>query len=179
MDVSWKVVSLVGTVGMTLFCLTAHAAAQERPAPPANDQLPQSEPSSMDRVKDALAREPALVIHLPTFRSGTTERRPGYFDLAEPVALSKQPPVWNAGWHNEFLAMVTPPEFRTWQAFTNSDLLQVSATSMGAALFGKGLAAVSDWRQTAREAQAREEVDRALADFLATQSGATPEVVRR
>ena len=47
----------------------------------ASDQPTQaSEPSSMDRIKDALAREPALVIHLPTFRSGTTERRPGYFD---------------------------------------------------------------------------------------------------
>jgi hypothetical protein len=165
---------------MSLLCLTARAAAQERPVAIATDQPTQaSEPSSMDRIKDALGRESALVIHLPTFRSGTTERRPGYFDLAEPVALPKQPPAWNAGWHNEFLAMVTPPEFRMWQAFTNSDLLQVSATSLAAALFGKGLTAVSDWRQTAREAQARDEVDRALADFLATQSGATPEVVRR
>jgi hypothetical protein len=133
----------------------------------------------MDRIKDALAHEPVLIIHLPTFRSGTTERRPGYFDLAEPVALPKPPPVWNAGWHSEFLAMVTPPEFRTWQAFTNSDLLQVSATSLAVALFGKGLTAVSDWHQNAREAQARDEVDRALADFLAAQSGATPEVVPR
>jgi hypothetical protein len=178
--VSRKIARLVVTVVMTLFCVTVRAAAQERPVAAANDQPTQaSEPSSMDRIKDALAREPALVIHLPTFRSGITERRPGYFDLAEPVALPKHPPVWNAGWHNEFLAMVTPPEFRMWQAFTNSDLLQVSATSLASGLFGKGLTSVSDWRQTAREAQAREEVDRALADFLATQSGATPEVVRR
>ena len=73
--------------------------------------------------------------------------------------------------------MVTPPEFRTWQAFTNTDLLQISATSLAAALAGKALGVVGDWRRNAREAEARDEVDRALTEFLATKAGATPEIV--
>jgi hypothetical protein len=132
---------------------------------------------SISRIREALAREPVIVIRQPTFRAGITERRPTSFDLTEDTKSLKEPPVWNAGWHNEFLSMVTPPEFRTWQAFTNGELLQISATSLAGALMGKALGAVGDWRRNTREAEARDEVDRALADFLATKAGATPEVV--
>jgi hypothetical protein len=132
---------------------------------------------SIARIREALAREPVIVIRQPTFRTGITEHRPTSFDLTEDTKPVKEPPAWNAGWHNEFLSMVTPPEFRTWQAFTNGELLQISATSLAAALADKALGAVGDWRRNSREAEARDEVDRALADFLATKAGATPEVV--
>jgi hypothetical protein len=146
------------------------AAAQD--APDAQPEI-----ASLARIREALAHEPALVIRQPTFHVTTSERRPTSFDLSEDTKPLREPPIWNAGWHNEFLTMVTPPEFRMWQAFTNTDLLQISATSLAAALAGKALAPIGDWRRSAREEAARDEVDRALAEFLATHSGATPVVV--
>jgi hypothetical protein len=140
-------------------------------------QASAAETWSIARIREALARDPVIVIRQPTFRTGITERRPTSFDLTEDTKPLREPPVWNAGWHNEFLSMVTPPEFRTWQAFTNTDLLQISATSLAAALAGKTFSAVGDWRRNAREAEARDEVDRALTDFLTTKAGATPEIV--
>jgi hypothetical protein len=140
-------------------------------------QASAAEALSIARIREALAREPVIVIRQPTFRAGITERRPTSFDLTDDTKPPREPPVWNAGWHNEFLSMVTPPEFRTWQAFTNTDLLQISATSLAAALAGKALGAVGDWRRNAREAEARDEVDRALTEFLATKAGAIPEIV--
>jgi hypothetical protein len=147
----------------------------------AEDRAPAATPEmwSIARIREALAHEPVLLIRQPTFRIGTTERRPSWFDLAADRKPLAEPPIWNAGWHNEFLTMVTPPEFRMWQAFTNTDLLQISATSLAGALAGKAIGAVSDWRRNVREAEARDEVDRALGEFLASQAGAAPEIVSR
>jgi len=152
------------------------AAAQERgtEATPAQQD---GELWSIARIREALAREPVLVIRQPTFHIATSERRPTSFDLEADTKPLREPPMWNAGWHNEFLTTVTPPEFRMWQAFTNTDLLQISATSLAAALAAKVIEPVSNWRRNAREDAARDEVDRALADFLATHAGATPEIV--
>jgi hypothetical protein len=133
---------------------------------------------SLGRIKAALAHEPVLMLaEPPTFRSGVTEHRPGYFDLPPLFAPEKAPPTWSAGWHNEFLNMVTPPEFRTWQAFTNTDLLEVSLTSLAGALAGKATQAVKDARQRAREDAARREVDEQLAAFLAARGLGVPQVV--
>lgn len=148
------------------------SAKADAPSPQPDNDL-----WSIARIRDALAREPVLVIHQPTFRIATSERRPTSFDLAADPKPLREPPTWNAGWHNEFLTMVTAPEFRMWQAFTNTDLLQISATSLAAALAAKVIEPVSNWRRNASEAAARDEVDRALADFLATHAGATPEIV--
>jgi hypothetical protein len=164
--ISWVVVLAAALTGGT----ARSAAAQE-----ATDAQP--EISSIARIREALAHEPALVIRQPTFHVTTSERRPTSFDLTDDTKPLHEPPTWNAGWHNEFLTMVTPPEFRMWQAFTNTNLLQISATSLAAAVAEKALAPIRDWRRDAREAQARDEVDRALADFLARHAGATPLVV--
>jgi hypothetical protein len=153
------------------------AASEVAADPRSEGPTATSEAWSIDSIREALDRDPVIVIRQPMFRTGITERRPTSFDLTKDTAPAKEPPIWNSGWHNEFLSMVTPPEFRTWQAFSNADLLQISATSLAAALAGKAVRAVSDWRQHANEAAARAEVDRALAEFLATKAGATPEIV--
>jgi hypothetical protein len=178
-DVTVAIARRVIAAVLALLWMTGSSAAQDAivPGPLERTPGPSTEAASIARIREALAREPILVIRQPTFRTGITERRPTSFDLTENSEPLKEPPIWNAGWHNEFLTMVTPPEFRTWQAFTNTDLLQISATSLAAALAGKATGAVSDWRRSASEAEAREEVDRALEEFLATKSGATPEVV--
>jgi hypothetical protein len=160
--------------------LATSGSAQTSGAPEASTvaaPLPAAETWSIARIRDALARERVLVIRQPTFRTGITERRPSSFDLTEDTKRVGEPPIWNGGWHNEFVSMVTPPEYRTWQAFTNTDLLQLSATGLAAALAGKALVGVNDWRQAAREAAARDEVDRALAEFLSTRAGATRAIV--
>jgi hypothetical protein len=174
-----------GLLAVSFVIWTAGVSAAQAPAPPEvpaaaeEHDVPAATADtwSIARIREALAREPVLVIRQPTFRVGTTERRPSSFDLTENTRPVSEPPTWSAGWHNEFLSMVTPPEFRTWQAFTNTDLLQISATSLAAALASKAIGAVGDWRRDAREAEARDEVDRALAEFLATKAGAVPEIV--
>ncbi len=172
-----------GFLAVSLVIWTAGVSAAQTPAPEGlaaaehNISGTRAETWSIARIREALAREPALVIRQPTFRIATIERRPTSFDLSEDTRPIEEPPTWNAGWHHEFLSMVTPPEFRPWQAFTNTDLLQISATSLAAALAGKAIGAVGDWRRDAREAEARDEVDRALEEFLTTKAGAIPEIV--
>jgi hypothetical protein len=162
--------------------LAAPAWAQE---PSQADAGPPVDPSplSLDKIRAGLAHQPVIVFDAqPTFRSGVSEHRPGYFDLAPQFELPKEAPTWNTGWHNEFLTMVTPPEFRLWQAFTGNELLQVAGLTFVesglASLAGDGLKAMADARQRSRENAARREVDDALSEFLAGKVG-VPQVVTR
>jgi hypothetical protein len=167
------------SVGLVTVLFLAGSGRAQEPAPidTSHPSATSELPVSLDKIKEGLAHQPVIVLdQQPMFRSGTSERRPRYFDLSEQFALPKEPPVWNPGWHNEFLSMVTPPEFRQWQAFAGIDLLQLSATSLAeagvAALVGKGLRAIADTRDAAREDAARREVDQALAAFFAAKAAA-------
>lgn len=128
-------------------------------------------PVSVDRIRDALKRTDVLVLdQQPVFRSGVTEHRPRSFDLPNLFAEPKAARVWQRGWHDEFVNMVTPPEFRQWQAFSGTDLSQVAATSLAEALMTRGIRAAADAASSAREAAARRTVDAALASFFAARS---------
>src|SRR5262245_48194123 len=101
------------------------AAAQE--ATSTTVQPADPSPLSLEKIKAGLLHQPLIVFDAqPTFRSGVSEHRPSYFDLDNQFALPRAAPTWNTGWHNEFLTMVTPPEFRMWQAFTGKELVQVA-----------------------------------------------------
>ena len=138
-------------------------------AAPTADNAPEegSLPVSLNRIRAGLSKTSVLVLdHQPVFRSGVVEYRPRGFDLPSLFTTSKAAPTWQNTWHDQFINMVTPPEFRQWQAFSGTDLLQVAVTSAAQALGARGLRAVSGALHDAREAAARQEVDAALAQYL-------------
>jgi hypothetical protein len=146
----------------------SEAPARSAVAPAGDAALADALPVSLDRIRRQLAREPVLILDRePTFRSGVTERRSPDFDRANLDSARTQAPVWQTGWHDEFVNMVTPPEFRQWQAFTGTDLLQVAATSVVQALAGKAITAASSAIREAHGAAVRRQVDEALAQYLA------------
>jgi hypothetical protein len=161
-------------------CLAAPAWAQQAEAASAHQAsavlVPSSGdaktlPVSIDRIRDALKRTDVLVLdQQPVFRSGVTEHRPRSFDLPNLFAEPKAARVWQRGWHDEFVNMVTPPEFRQWQAFSGTNLAQVAATSLAQALMARGIRAAADAASAAREAAARRTVNAALASFYAASS---------
>ncbi len=152
---------------------SAHQVSAVLTAPSAGDA--EGLPVSVDRIRDALKQRTAVLVldQQPVFRSGVTEHRPRSFDLPNLFAEPKAAPVWQRGWHDEFVNMVTPPEFRQWQAFSGTNLAQVAATSLAEALTARGIRAAADAASSAREAAARRTVDAALAGFFAATSAAS------
>jgi hypothetical protein len=154
----------------------AVATAQEAPPVAASDPVsrPETEDPSLERIRKELARQPTFVLQTGrVFRLDVTERRPRYFDLPPLLATPKQPTLATPRWHDEFLSMVTPPEFRTWQAFTGKDLVMVAGTNLAmvgaASVVGAAINEIVRARRNAHEGEARREVDQALDAFLAVQ----------
>lgn len=120
-----------------------------------------------------MRREPSLRLDVgPVFRVAIQERRPRYLDLtSEQFKL----PWWEPRssttlWHDEYLAMVTPPEYRLYsQVFTNGELLQLAATSLAFAgamsLIKAGIGEIAEARREGQVRDARREVDEALRAF--------------
>jgi hypothetical protein len=147
----------------------ASNAAAQPPAPPvAASQLP----TSVDNVREGLAREPVITLESrPVFRVEVTERRPRDWDFKSPFDFTFEPQS-GGSWHNQLLAMTTPDEARMYSPmYSSADTAMVAATSM---LFAGAMSLVtsrfSEWRKHRREGkarEAREEVDAALAAWEA------------
>jgi hypothetical protein len=128
-------------------------------------------PISVERIQKELSRQPALdpgpsrpIFRLEIFG----ERR----TLLGPIDwLGSRDGRFRAGgpaWHDQFLAMVTPPEAQSFGAFTGGELLQVAVTSFAQALATRGIVgAVTKAIRTRRERQAEAEVDAAIAAWKA------------
>ena len=152
-------------------CLTVTASAQPAsvPSSPAGSTAPND--VTVDRVRDALAREPVLRLDsLPVFSLTVNERRPRYWDLQSPFLFKVEPRTSTTRWHDEFQAMVTPDEARLYSPMLSpSETATIAATSLlfaGAASLLK--AGFREWQQGRREGKARaavEEVDAALAGW--------------
>jgi hypothetical protein len=135
-------------------------------------RTPRSElPISVDRIRDGLAREPVLRLDVqPVYRVEIRERRPRYWDLEADFTFPEEPRTSTTRWHDEFLAMVTPPEARLYSPMlTGSEIATISATSLafaGAAELVKS--GFKEWRtsrKNARERAARKEVDAAMLEW--------------
>lgn len=158
---------LTGRVVLVLLiAIAAPAAAQaqgrRQQRPVDADRIP----VSVERIQEQLQHEPAIDLELlkPVFRVEIVEKRPEWF--AEIDWLDRESGSIPAGssWHDQFLGMVTPEMARSYGAFTNSELLQVTATSIAQALASKviiGRAREAIRRR--REEAARREVDEAIA----------------
>ena len=159
----------------------AVATAQQAPPPaaaaPPSVTVPAAElPISIDRIREGLAHEPALILQSGrVFRVDITERQLRYFELPPLLAIPREPTPMTPRWHDEFLSMVTPPEFRNWQAFTGKDLVVVAGTSLAtvgaASIIGAAINAIVEARRNGREAAAQQEVEDALKAFLAVKEG--------
>ncbi len=172
-------------------CLSAPVSAQQAspasPAPAApdasrdppadaRDPLP-ALPTSFERVKEELKEPPALKLDVqlpPVFRIEITERVPRHWELSNRFYVPKEPRTATTRWHDEFLAMTTPPEFRAYSpALTQSERAVIAASSLAfagvMALMQQAVEGIADARRNAREAQAREEVEAAWRAFVERQ----------
>ena len=157
----------------------APAAAQAQTAtrqPPGEAEAdPEASlPTSVDKVRDGLAREPVIRLTTqPIFRVDINERRPRYWDLEAPFLFPVEPRTSTTRWHDEFLAMTTPDEVRAFSGLNSgsAETLQLAATSLlfaGAVkLVQSGFAKWQDGRRQGKVRAAREEVDAAIAAWEA------------
>jgi hypothetical protein len=155
--------------------------ARAQPAPEESRESPTT-PYSVDRVRESLEREPAVVTsldRLAVFRLEIVERRPRTLDLDSPFTTSGEPRSWTTSWHDEFLGMVTPDEARPYSPMLSStDRMQLVGTSLAAlGVIELATSAVNTWRASRRrgaEAAARREVDAALEAFEERKRAASP-----
>jgi hypothetical protein len=147
------------------------AADAGQPSAPREPQVPvdpDALPIDIGRIRRKL-EQPQPPVRLdfnrPIFRVEVIQKRPDW--VGEIDWLGNEPNVphpTRPAWHDEFLAMTTPPQARLFGQSNNLDLLQLVATSVvQAALTGALVGKVRSAAAARREAEARREVDDAIA----------------
>ncbi len=132
-------------------------------------------PISLEAIRNGLERAPeappALRIgQLPTFRVTIYgQRRQLLPDFQETLRQPWQAPI-PGGIHNkEVLDMLTPPQARSFGAFTNGDLAEVAGTALASALAARalynGYTAVKGALHSWQEERIRREVEAELEAF--------------
>lgn len=182
---SWR----AGTaVVLTAACLTVPASARQDPPVPGAPAAPLSPdasqdaspeptpnlpfPSSVERVKEALQR-PVLRLDMPpVFYVEIEEQAPEAIELSEQFEIVFEPRGASTPWHDQYLSMTTPPEFRLYSPMlTTTEQAVIAATSFafaGAmALLREAIEDMAEARRRQREAEAREEVNESLRRFEA------------
>ena len=88
-------------------------------------------PVSLTKIKKAVSQPPAIKPQekRPVFRVEIIAKRPTIIDILGPDYLIGPVP-YGGMTHQEFLAMVTPVEYRGYSMFTNAEGLTVAATSL-------------------------------------------------
>ena len=162
------------TTWVLVSALAAQSVAQGPGAPPpAEAQAPATPPGelpvSIDRIREALSHPPTIRPDAvqPVFRVEVIGRMPSL-----EVMLGKE--FWKGGvaptpggavmTHQEFLNMVTPPEFRGTAMYTQGEAITIMATSV--ALQWALQKAIQKYREAKGERakeDARKEVQEALA----------------
>lgn len=133
-------------------------------------------PISVERIQQELERAPALdtvpsrpIFRLEVFGDRTRLLDPIEWLPPEQRAIRSNGPLW----HDEYLAMVTPPQARLYGAFSPGELAQVTATSLVQALATRGIVgAVKSALRDRRQREAEAEVDAAIAAWKAARDAA-------
>lgn len=137
-----------------------------RSTPGEGAELP---PVSLDRIRRALAHEPAIRLpepQGPVFSVNIEARLPAFADFLGEESLSRGPAPSTSLAHREFLAMVAPPQTQSFGAFTPGELVQVAATSAAIGLGSQWLIqGIKDAIRDKREREARREVQAVLAEL--------------
>ena len=155
---------------------------------PAQAEWPESVidrlPISLDAIKAGLERAPDApsslrIGQLPTFRVTVYgQRRSLLPDFQETLRQEWQAPIPGGIYNKELLDMITPPQARSFGAFTNGDLAEVAGTALVTALAGRALyngytaarGALRSWQ----EERIRREVEAELDAFKRANGIADP-----
>ena len=120
---------------LLLLASLASQAQQPPAAPPSAPAASSPEqielPVSLSKIKKAVSRKPTIDPQesRPVFRVEVIAKQPSIFDILGPDFLIGPVP-YGGMTHQEFLAMVTPVEYRGYSMFTNREGLTVAATSL-------------------------------------------------
>lgn len=148
---------------------TAPQSASNGATPPPAEAQPAPLPVSLDRIRNALARQPQIKPDAvrPVFRVEVIGQKPSLEELLGKKfweGPAKPTPGGAIMTHQEFLNMVNPPEFRGTAMFTQREAITVMATSV--ALQWALQKAIQKYKDAAGEREreaARKEVQDALA----------------
>jgi hypothetical protein len=149
---------------------TAPSATAPASAVPAEGQTSDL-PVSLDRIRDALSHQPQIKPDAvqPVFRVEILGRKPTLEELLGKEfwkGPAKPTPGGAVMTHQEFLDMVTPPEFRGMSMFTQKEAITVVATSVALQWALQKAIHKYDQARTEREREAaRKEVQDALAEL--------------
>ena len=170
-------------------------AAAQAPAAPANPgaetQSAPAAPPSADESSPALARirrrlrtdtplrdAAEQMPEAPTFRTSVTEHVDIWKFWGEPEDVAAFVRPRGGTWHNEFVSMVTPDEFRNAAGLGGAEQLQLAATSLAFAgamkLLGIGVQQMKQAAHSRAVRKAKEEVQRELEAFYALHPEARP-----
>ena len=124
-------------------------------------------PVSLDRIRKALSRPPAIRLqgNRMVFRVEVLGHKPTIEDILGPDYLKG--PVPNAGMtHQEFLNMVTPKDVQGYAAFNNREAVTVAATSIALQwALQQAIHKFETAKQDREREAARKEVQEALAEL--------------
>src|SRR5262245_34355461 len=104
----------------------------QKPSEPQETSVPAELPVSVDRIKDALSRPPAIRLEdsRAVFRVEVIGQKLTIEDILGPDYLKGPTPVSGGGpTHQEILDLVTPKDVQGYAAFGNGEGLVVAATS--------------------------------------------------
>ena len=149
----------------------APAGAQEgQPSSAADAQTP-GLPVSLDRIRQALEQAPVERLkgldEKPTFKVEIQEKQK-FQDLLSTLDFKSGPVPPGGLYGYETQRLWTPKEYQPYAVFSQRELLVVALENLlEKYLFGHVVPAIADAEQARAEQAAREDVDRALAKFLA------------
>jgi hypothetical protein len=126
-------------------------------------------PVSIDRIKDALSRPPAIRLEdsRAVFRVEVIGRKITIQDILGPDYLKGPTPVAGGGpTHQEILDLVTPKDVQGYAAFSNGEAMVVAATSfLQAWALQKAIHKFQEAKSNREREAARKEVQDALAEL--------------
>ncbi len=170
--VPWMLASLLSTGALPQTPTPAEPQASRPASDPASSTVnPDELPVSIEAIQRALNHKPAIKVaeQRQVFRVEVFGKKPTIEDILGKDYLKGPAPAAPGGsvmTHGEYLNMVTPEEFRGYAPYTNTERLQLAATSLVTAVAMQ--AVQSAWKkyraarqQDEREA-ARREVEQAL-----------------
>jgi hypothetical protein len=154
----------------------------EAAASPVQDAAPSNLPVSVDRIRAALAQQPArplfttLPTDQPTFRVEVRERNRLQELMATLDFKSGPTPaggLYSAEQQRVMFPSTNNPLVQPYAAFSQSELLTVMVENLaGKYLLGRTLGAITSADRARAEAAARDEVRHAIADYCAAQPNA-------
>jgi hypothetical protein len=155
----------------------APAGAQQGQPSPTADAPTAALPVSLARIRQALEQAPVERLkglnEQPTFKVEIQEHQK-FQDLLSTLDFKSGPVPPGGLYAYEMLQLTTPKIFQPYAVFNQRELLVIALENLlGKYLFGHVIENISDAERARAEQAAREEVDRALAKFLAAHPDST------